>query len=112
MDLDGSLSGQTWTWERSQNRSSWTEISAASGGSYTPVDADLDHYLRATVGYTDGHGMGKSKQETTTQQVEPALITNRAPAFDNSTESRSVAENSVSTTAVGARVQASDPRQR
>ena len=109
-DLDGGLSGQSWTWERSPNRSSgWSTIGGASGRRYTPVDGDLDHYLRVTVDYTDGHGSGKDEQATSMNRVQAAPVVNNPPEFPNPTEERSVLENSAAGTRVGEAVQATDP---
>ena len=108
-DLDGGLSGQSWTWERSPNRGSWTTISGASGTRYTPVVDDFDHYLRVTVDYTDGHGSGKDEQATSMNRVQAAPVVNNPPSFPNPTEERSVLENSAAGTRVGAVVEATDP---
>ena len=108
-DLDGGLSGQSWTWERSPNRGSWTTISGASGTRYMPVVDDFDHYLRVTVDYTDGHGSGKDEQATSMNRVQAAPVVNNPPSFPNPTEERSVLENSAAGTRVGAVVEATDP---
>ncbi len=108
-DLDGNISGQSWTWERSQNRSNWSTIGGATGSRYTPLDADLNHYLRVTVDYTDGHGSGKDKQVASMNRTQAAPVINNPPAFPNATEDRSVAENSAAGTPVGAVVEATDP---
>ena len=109
-DLDGGLSGQSWTWERSPNRSSgWSTIGGASGTRYTPVVDDFDHYLRVTVDYTDGHGSGKDEQATSMNRVQAAPGVNNPPEFPNPTEERSVLENSAAGTRVGEAVQATDP---
>ena len=109
-DLDGGLSGQSWTWERSPNRSSgWSTIGGASGTRYTPVVDDFDHYLRVTVDYTDGHGSGKDEQATSMNRVQAAPVVNNPPEFPNPTEERSVLENSAAGTRVGAVVEATDP---
>ena len=61
-DPDGSISA-TWVWAGSTDGlTGWTDISGATSGSYTPVAADVDSYLRATATYTDGEGTGKSAQ--------------------------------------------------
>ena len=81
-DLDGGLSGQSWTWERSPNRSSgWSTIGGASGRRYTPVDGDLNHYLRVTVTYTDGDGPDKDEQATSVNRVQAAPVVNNPPSF-------------------------------
>ena len=59
-DLDGSVSGEAWRWERSSDMSAWSVISGASSASYAPVSADMGSYLRVTASYTDGQGAGKS----------------------------------------------------
>ena len=50
-----------WVWERSSNRSTWTEIDDETSDSYTPVTGDISNYLRVRVTYTDGHGEPDSK---------------------------------------------------
>ena len=62
-DPDGGIRDQSWSWQRSPDGSSWTSIANATGGHYVPVDADLNHYLRATVRYTDGHDSGKEAEQ-------------------------------------------------
>ena len=59
-DLDGSVSGEVWRWERSADMRDWSAIAEATSASYTPVEADKGSYLRATASYSDGHGSGKS----------------------------------------------------
>ena len=45
---------------------------------YTPTDADLNHYLRATVAYTDGDGTPKSEP---VERVTTAPVSLRPPPF-------------------------------
>ena len=59
IDGDGSVTGETWKWERSRNRSSWEEITAASQDNYIADGDDVGHYLRATVSYSDRRGGNK-----------------------------------------------------
>ena len=40
-DDDGGITGETWQWERSSNRSSWLDISGATSDSYTATDDDV-----------------------------------------------------------------------
>ena len=80
-DPDDNITGLTWTWERSQNGKNWSAITGANSGNYTPADADLNHYLRVTASYTDGHGAGKSAQETSDHRVQAAPGTNSPPQF-------------------------------
>ena len=107
-DPDGSIGNESWTWERSPNRITWTTISGQTGNSYTPADADLNHYLRVTVEYTDGHGSGKRLQEASDQRTQEPPPVNHSPEFSDASAERSVDENSGAGTAVGAPVTATD----
>ena len=71
-DDDGGVTGHSWEWERSSNRSSWTSLSTATSVSstYTATTADIGHYLRATVTYTDAGGSNKMASATLTQKIE------------------------------------------
>ena len=107
-DLDGDISGETWTWERLES-GTWTPLSGDTDPEYTPDDDDLNQRLRVSVTYTDGHGMGKNKREEADHPVDPLPVTpNNPPIFASSMMDRSVAENSGEGTAVGARMQATD----
>ena len=70
-DPDGDLSGVTWRWARDNAMGGAFDdvISGATGTSYTPVGADAGMYLKATAGYTDGHGAGKSASAVTASAV-------------------------------------------
>ena len=70
-DPDGDVAGVTWTWESSANGTAWAAIGGTSSAAYTPSDTDAGKYLRATAGYADGHGSGKSAQAMTANVVEP-----------------------------------------
>ena len=78
-DPDGQVTGAGWTWQRRAGSSAlWTDIPSASDSSYTPVDADVDYQLRATVVYSDRRGGGKQASSEAT----PAVIgVPRAPAL-------------------------------
>ena len=105
-DPDGGITGQSWSWGRSQNGSDWSPIANAAEGRYTPVQADLNHYVRVTVQYSDSHGSGKRLQQVSNNR---AVTNNQPPAFDNSKFERSIPENSTADTTVGIAVVASDP---
>ena len=109
-DPGGSITGTTWVWANSDDGSTaWTDITGATAASYTPVDADVGKYLRATASYTDGHGGGKSAQAVSANQVEAEPVINIHPIFsDGPTTTRSVAENSPQGTNVGTAVSATD----
>ncbi len=106
-DPDGNVSGVTWSWARSSDQSTWTDISEATSATYTPVSADGDNYLRATAAYTDGHGAGKTAEAVLADAVH---VPNTAPSFPT-TESgtRNVAENTLAGEDVGTPVAAMDP---
>ena len=105
-DPDGNVSGVTWSWARSSDQSTWTDISEATAATYTPVSADGDNYLRATAAYTDGHGAGKTAEAILADAVH---VPNTAPSFAT-TESgtRNVAENTLAGEDVGTPVAAMD----
>ena len=98
----------TWKWERSTNRSTWTVIATATTSSYTPAAGDLNHYLRVTATYTDGHGSGKSLVKTLSNAVKAAPVNNTAPGFADVSTTREIAENSPHRATVGRPVTASD----
>ena len=77
VDVDGGLEAVAWQWQRRADASSgWVPIERsarnpiAATSHYTPVTADVGQQLRATVGYTDGHGPGKSAQSAETDPVQ------------------------------------------
>ena len=99
----------TWKWERSTSRArGWATIATATSDSYTPVDGDVDYYLRVTASYTDGHGSGKTRSFTWSNRVQSRPPENIAPDFGDATATRSVNENSAANTNVGAAVTATD----
>ena len=109
-DPDGGLGNIVWKWERSTNRSQWATIAASTSSSHTPTDADLDHYLRVTVTYTDRHSSStKTLRATSAIKARAAPPVNSPPQFP-STESgtRSVLENRSSGQKVGDPVVATD----
>ncbi len=120
-DDDGGVTGHSWEWERSSNRSSWTSLSTATGVSstYTATTADIGHYLRATVTYTDAGGSNKMASATLTQKIEGLSdrpVSNSAPEFtedDDDTDTvrtttRTVSAGTTAGRSVGARVTATD----
>ncbi len=117
-DPDGGVRDTTWNWKRSQvdSRSGWTTISAATSGSYTPVDGDVNRYLRVTASYRDREGPTDPQDPKKTigaesdHAVRAAPASNRAPEFPTSeTGLRSVEEDFVIGTDIGAAVAADDP---
>ena len=60
----------TWSWERSTSRTSgWAAVVGAASENYQTVDADANHYLRATASYDDGAGDGKSASAVSANPV-------------------------------------------
>ena len=109
-DPDGGISNARWVWERSTDRSDWTEVSGGVLATYTPVSADRNNYLRVTVTYDDAEGSDKTAQVESANPVQRGRTDNQGPSFpENENVSRSVNENSPAGTAVGGPVSATDP---
>ena len=98
-DPDGSVSGESWQWNRASN-----PITGATGSSYTATTGDVGHVLSISVSYTDGHGPGKSASAAT-----GSAVGNDAPAFPSETMERAINENAPDGTAAGDPVTATDP---
>ena len=109
-DPDKNPSRVSWQWARGETSTGpFTNVSSgADPGSYTPVAADVDKFLRATATYDDGHGAGKSAKAVSANAVQAAPATNDAPVFSEDSASRSVAEDAVPGTDIGTPVTASD----
>ena len=71
-DQDGIITNESWRWQSSSDGSSWSNISGATGRSYTPGSGDVGLRLRATVTYDDAHGTGKSATSAATSAVSAA----------------------------------------
>ena len=108
----------TWKWAKSSSKTgAYTVIEAASEATYTPKPADINHYLRATVTYTDPQGSGKTVMATTAHKVLVSRSTNAPPVFkdadgddipDDIPITREVAENTPKGVDVGVPVAATD----
>ena len=85
-DPDGNVSGVTWHWEKSSDRSRWTAISTATQATYTPVEGDVNRYLRAVASYTDPLGAGKTAWSAAAS-VKPVPDPNQTPDFRANTGS-------------------------
>ena len=79
-DPDGNVSGVTWHWEKSSDESSWTAISTATQAAHTPVEGDVNRYLRAVASYTDALGAGKTARSAAAY-VKPVPDPNQTPDF-------------------------------
>ena len=110
LDSDGGVTVTSWVWEKSADGSTnWGTITGVNTDVYTPVAADLNSYLRATVTYSDALGSGKSAQARSEHEVHEMHPSNHAPEFPSTeTGARSIDENSAPGTNIGAPVAASD----
>ena len=103
-DPDGVQGAESWTWHRSTSRGGgWGEPIAGAGSNvFTPVAADREHYLRATVEYSDAHGA------KTVQAITGLAASNMAPVLPDSVVPVSIPENTRAGSNVGGPVAASD----
>ena len=69
-DPDGSVSNVSWQWATSSDRTDWQDTGSPSSSTYTPVDLDMDKYLRVTASYADGEGYGKQAQTVLSNPVQ------------------------------------------
>ena len=75
-DPDDGIEDKAWLWQRSADQDTWTAIDGADSSSYTPVEADVGHYLKVTATYTDFLGEGKTAAAVTTASVDrPGTVT-------------------------------------
>ena len=107
-DPDGGVSGDTWKWEGSSNKSDWAPSSGATAISYTPVAGDVGKFLQVTASYTDGHGPGKTAIVVSDNKVRVPPATNTAPAFADDATTRTVEENTEAGRNIGDPVSATD----
>ena len=108
-NIDGSVD---WQWQRSSNRSSWSDIPTnATSSSYTATVDDIGRYLRAVASYDDDRGSGKEASAALTGRIADAIdrpSSNTAPAFDDPTAERSVGQGTARGRNIGAPVGAID----
>ena len=98
------------TWERSTTTNGgWTTITTmtTTSGLYTPVDADVDYYLRATVVYDDAFRTGQRLQLVSEFTTKLSRTDNMAPVFP-SLPSFTVSEDAAPGTIVGTIPMATD----
>ena len=116
-DEDDGVTGQTWQWAMSADGTTWTDIEGATSPRRAPAPADEGMYLRATVTYSDKFGADKTASAVSANVVEAKTLSNAAPSFaeqddDETTPyievTRSVAENTATSTAIGKAVSALD----
>ena len=75
---------------------------------YTPVQDDRNHYLRATVTYQDGHGPDKTLQAVTDFSTAEDRVSNAEPALPDSVDAIELPENAPPGRNVGSPVRATD----
>ena len=107
-DPDGAIANRSWSWQRSQDKVSWSAVSGADTGSYIPSEPDVGRFLRVRVTYDDGEGAAKSAEQTSIEATRAAPVINHAPLFAEDSTDRSVAEDSPVRALVGAPVTAVD----
>ena len=118
-DPDGNVTNAQWQWAKSGSRNgSYANIALAETATYTPIDADVGAFLRATVTYTDPEGSGKTAVERSEFSVQEVRGANMAPEFAadqdpvmdglQANAARRVAENSQAGQPVGSQVTATD----
>ncbi len=97
------------------NSNNWTEISNTSSDSkeftYTPVEADVGHFLQFKAVYRDKYD--NTQERSAYVNADNAVVaapTNGAPVFDEGTSAaRSLSEDAESLANVGDPVEATDP---
>ena len=87
-DEDGSTVNARWQWSKSEDKDAadedWEDVGKASS-SYTPGDADIGSYLRATVSYTDvTYGARDTVSGVTLYTVEERPSANAPPKISTS----------------------------
>ncbi|MXZ47276.1 MAG: hypothetical protein F4Z08_09910, partial [Chloroflexi bacterium] len=111
-DDDGNVTGESWQWARSTNRSSWNDIAGATSRSYTAGADDVGSYLRVSVEYSDRRGGNKSASAVLGARIGESgnrPSSNTAPAFDEAEVPRSVGQGAQAGRSVGPPVKAKDP---
>ena len=103
-DADG-LTGAAYTYRWLRVASGGTETQVGTGQSYTVVAGDVGATLKVEASFTDDDGTAES---VTSDETAPVADSNAAPAFADTAVTRSVAENAVAGTNVGAPVVATD----
>ena len=89
-DGDGVTGPKIWQWQKSSNRSSWTDIMGEDRSSYTAdvTDDVVGKYLRITVTYEDAPDSGKMASAVLAGRIGDSAdkpMVNRTPRFDAAT---------------------------
>ena len=108
-DPDAPVTSVTWQWAKSGTaQGTYSDIAEANSASYTPVEEDVEDYLRATATYIDKFGADKNAQAVSANAVRTEPEDNVAPEFPGDTASRTVAENTPAGRNIGPPVAAAD----
>ena len=112
-DRDGVEGGVAWQWERSTNRSRWTDITTVTSASYRAVPDDIGNYLRATASYKDSwDSSDKTASVALTGRIEDVNTkpaTNERPVFAELSTTRSIGQGPYAGRSIGAPVRTTDP---
>ncbi len=113
-DPDAPVGSVVWTWTRldASDSVSGTAIStgvssSGASSSYSPTAGDVGKWLRAAAVYSDGFGAGRAVSAVSASAV---LAAGTASFDDGATASRSVAEDAVVGSAVGAALAVTAPQ--
>ena len=118
-DPDTGVANKKWQWAKASSKNdSYSNIANATSATYTPTDADLGSYLRATVTYEDDESEGKSAMMKSELPVQAVRGSNNAPEFAADQDpimdgvqpdaKREVAENTEAGKTVGSPLTATD----
>ena len=116
-DLDGGVTVNTWLWSVPKvnrpdtgNDEHWQDAAATNNAAaYTAAAGDEGKVLRVKAIYTDGEGTDKDEYKLSYHAVRPAPSANDAPTFSGTgVYTRSIPEDAVVGTVVGAPVTATD----
>ena len=109
-DDDGVTSNVDWQWEKSTNRSSWTDVTNGTSRSYLATADDADHYLRVIASYTDNRGSGKMAAAVLAGRIGDASPPqNNEPEFTETPPvKRSVGQGTAAGRSIGSPVRAMD----
>ena len=112
LDDDDFIVGSVdWQWQRSSNRSSWSDITGGTFRIYTAGTDDIGQYLRATASYEDDRGSGKEASAMLAGRIGDSTnrpSSNRAPEFADTTAERSIGQGTAAGRNIGVPVRATD----
>ena len=93
-DEDGGITNMTWQWASADAMDgTFVDISGETSDSYTPVEGDVDMYLRVTVTYDDVHGGQTADSDAVMVSADAVAGYDRDDALGISATELSVAIN-------------------